>query len=281
MCALLIGDIGATGSDWYYHGLTDKITFSSIGFNPKSQGEDRLQKMLDDLVTKVSTTPVDLHYYGAGIGSEEDEQKILDAFREKVVVSSYTLYPDILGAARSVCQDDKGIVCLLGTGSSVCHYDGQSAESGNSLGYPLGDEGSGMDIGRRIVKSYYYQQMTSSVRDHFGEILPRDRLDFVSRLRDHIAPNQFLAELVPEVLSIKQEPFIQKLLSDSFDDFIKSHLSSVESEQIINVVGSIGFYFSTEFGQCLNRHGLVLGEVLRRPIQGLSGYHLAKRTENE
>ena len=59
---------------------------------------------------------------------------------------------DLLGAARALHGDHPGLVLVLGTGMSCGHYDGRSIRKAMpSLGWILGDEGSGADLGKRMV----------------------------------------------------------------------------------------------------------------------------------
>lgn len=61
----------------------------------------------------------------------------------------------MLAAARASCGMEEGVVCILGTGANACHYDGENiTERMISLGYALGDEGSGNYIGKLTLKAF-------------------------------------------------------------------------------------------------------------------------------
>ncbi|MBK8504097.1 MAG: hypothetical protein IPL46_18950 [Saprospiraceae bacterium] len=276
---ILIGDVGATGSDWIFFEGGRKKQFSLTGYNPVSQANERLSSLLQTLKTHVGNQSIDLYYYGAGVGIGQREDTLEDEFRKLLVINSIQFASDLLGAARALCTNTPGVVCILGTGSNACRYDGVKMLSGHSLGFPLGDEGSGMDIGRRLVRSFYYGLLPKDLFDHFSGYFPKDRLEFLKLFKSKAAPNQFLAGYTELVLPVKNQSFIQNLLEEAFTDFIKFHLHDVERTSKINAVGSIAYYFCGEFEKCLNKHDLKLGQILRKPIDALAAYHLLPNNE--
>ncbi|MCB0685889.1 MAG: hypothetical protein KDC53_05175 [Saprospiraceae bacterium] len=279
MKATLVGDVGATGSDWILLDGESQVSFSLPGFNPVSQAPERLDELLLGLAEKVGDRQVDIFYYGAGIGITDDTESMYDHFRQNLNVQHLEFASDLLGAARSLCRDQPGIICILGTGSNACYYDGTKLTNGHSLGYPLGDEGSGMDIGRRLVKAFYYNLLPQELKGHFSAILPAHRMDFLKNFKGQKAPNQYLAGLTRHLLGIENHHFIRNILEESFSDFIECHLHDVERNSKINAVGSIAFYFCGEFEKCLQKHQLTLGNVLQKPIDALAHFHHSPNTQ--
>lgn len=273
MTARLIGDVGATGSDWILVDAATVKSFTLGGYNPVSQSVERMDSLLNALRNEVGSTPVSIHYYGAGVGIGTHMEILEKRFEETLSVRTIEFASDLLGAARALCGTEAGVVCILGTGSNACYYDGRRLQSGHSLGYPIGDEGSGMDIGRRLIRAYYYELLPARLKHYFSTFLPQDRLDFLREFKDQTAPNQFLAQFTEYVFSVKDQLFIQEMLSEAFTDFINFHLHHIKRKSKINVVGSIAFYFCGEFEKCLSKHDLQLGKVLRKPIDALAAYH--------
>ena len=67
------------------------------------------------------------------------------------------VYSDLLGACHSVLGKNQGTVAILGTGSVVCHFNGNEiTEIQGGLGYLLGDEGSGYFFWEFVVCSIVY-----------------------------------------------------------------------------------------------------------------------------
>ena len=74
------------------------------------------------------------------------------------------VYPDTLAACHALFGRNAGVACILGTGSNACVYDGEKiTQSIVSLGFMLGDEGSGCHIGKRIVHDYFYGKRLSDL----------------------------------------------------------------------------------------------------------------------
>jgi len=279
MNAILIGDVGATGSDWILATESGKKKFTLGGYNPVSQEISRLDNLLEAVRKEVESVPVEVYYYGAGVGIASQMEEMTEGFRRVLNISHLELASDLLGAAKALCADQPGVVCILGTGSNACMYDGSELKSGHSLGYPLGDEGSGMDIGRKMVKAFYYGLLPADLQDHFGHILPTHRLDFLKEFRSKEAPNQYLASFVEYALEFDNQLYIRETALEAFTDFINFHLHSVERNSKINAVGSIAFYFCGEFEKCLQRHLLQLGNILQKPIDALATFHLSQKNK--
>ena len=66
------------------------------------------------------------------------------------ICADVMVYSDLLAAARSLLKNE-GIIGILGTGSNLAKYNGDSViPFSTSLGYILGDEGSGNALGKRF-----------------------------------------------------------------------------------------------------------------------------------
>ncbi|NND09542.1 MAG: hypothetical protein HKN87_24490 [Saprospiraceae bacterium] len=272
----LIGDVGSTSSDWAWLSTDGVTRFDSVGFNPVVQNNQQLNLLLDQIKTIVpQTIAFRLVYYGAGAGNADIKDHIRNAFRQNFQVADAEICSDLLAVARATCQAEPGIVCILGTGSNAGAYNGADiVYQTPTLGYPLGDEGSGMDIGRRMVKAFYYRHLPHDLYDLATHVFPVERYDFLQQLRESGQPNKFLAQYAQFAGKHKSHPFIQKLLAASFEDFIRIHLGSQEKYQKINFAGSIAYYFCSELGISLSKWQLELGEVVRKPIEGLVRFHL-------
>ena len=73
-----------------------------------------------------------------------------------------------MAAARAVCGHEKGIACILGTGSNSCYYDGRTIKKNSpGIGYVLGDEGSGAYLGKKVVQYYLYNTFDEDLRARF------------------------------------------------------------------------------------------------------------------
>jgi N-acetylglucosamine kinase-like BadF-type ATPase len=275
----IVGEVGSTGADWAV--LTEpSFTFlQTTGFNPVTQHGSQLEHMLAELKQKsgIVDEQLQISYYGAGVTDAMAIQKISDGFPKYFNVKSMYCASDLLGAAHALCQDIPGLVCILGTGSNACFFDGSDLvfRSG-SLGYPLGDEGSGWDIGKHLAKSFYYGELPKEIHLEFAHLVPKKRHDFLNELVNQSAPNQYLASFAKFAYVHQQNPFVDNLIRSRFQSFIKHHVSRYEKVTPVHFVGSIAHYFKNILESLLVDEGYTLGNVLQKPISALATYHHAK-----
>ena len=144
---ILIADSGSTKTDWcvVLNGTLIK-RIGTKGINPFFQSEEDIQRELTiSLLPQLPEGKLNaVYFYGAGCTAEKApvlRRAIADSLP---VIGNIKANSDMLGAARGLCGHEKGIVCILGTGSNSCFYDGEEIVSNVSpLGFILGDEGSG------------------------------------------------------------------------------------------------------------------------------------------
>jgi hypothetical protein len=63
------------------------------------------------------------------------------------------------------------------------------------------------------------------------------------------------------------------------EDFVENYIKQYDNakEVPIHFIGSIAFYLKEELDIVLKKHHLNLGNVLRRPIDGLIQYHILNK----
>ena len=168
------------------------------------------------------------------------------------------------------------MIGILGTGSNSCFFDGtRIAKQIPSLGFPLGDEGSGADIGKACVRAFYYDLMPSGIRDSFARVLPADRSVFLRQYLDHPAPNKFLAELVPVVIEHLQAPFIRGLLLECFRTFARLHLKPYRIEAPVHLSGGVAYACQELLRNVLLEEQFIPGSIVISPLPGLIKFHQA------
>ena len=152
----LIVDIGGTRGRWFVLDKKNQISFKSDGFNPFTSKIDVLSGILVSLKSSFDFDSIlNIHYYGAGISSENKKSEVRKVLKTFFTKSDVEINSDLLGSCRALCNDKSGVVGILGTGSNSCYYDGNKIKSKiKSLGYLLGDEGSGFDMGKKILIGY-------------------------------------------------------------------------------------------------------------------------------
>jgi N-acetylglucosamine kinase-like BadF-type ATPase len=280
---ILIGDIGSTSGDWVLvQNTTVKKRFSSIGFNPIVQQTDDFDHTLSQLSDNIPdfSSINNLFYYGSGIIPGKTDRALKTKLRESFPQAFISMHSDLLAAAQACCGDLPGIVCILGTGSNCCFYDGTViTQQSPSLGFYLGDEGSGAHIGKELVRDYYYQKMPAGLLDKFSDFLPRDRGAFLQHLQNETYPNRYLSKFAKFATMNKNHVYIRQLIAKVFDEFIDRHLSHFDSSEPIHFVGSIAYYLRELLEHSLISHNYNPGKFIAQPIESLTEI-IIKKIEN-
>jgi N-acetylglucosamine kinase-like BadF-type ATPase len=186
---------------------------------------------------------------------------------------------DLLAAARSTLGKEKGIACILGTGSNSCLYDGNEIiEHVPPLGFILGDEGSGAVIGRKLLGDFLKGVMPEQIAEKFRIRFPLDYAGFMEGVYKKEKPNQFLAHFVPFLYENILEEYCSNLVETSFEEFIKRNVYrySEFQQQPICFVGSVAFYFREQLKKVLDKNQLQIKTVLKEPLNGLLNFHTDK-----
>jgi glucosamine kinase len=275
---ILIADSGSTKTDWrLVNGSEQLQSFQTIGFNPYYISE---QQILDELsksaLTEIKQQVTQVFFYGAGCSSEAKSGEIKQTLGKFFNQAKVEVDHDLLAAARSVSSKKAGLVAILGTGSNTCFFDGTTiVKNVSSLGYILGDEGSGAHLGKTLVTAYLNNELSTELEQAFEKKYQLTLLDILDAVYKQPLPNRFLAQFAPFVLEYKQHPQIAAIINACFSQFFEKHICKYENYQTypLNMVGSIGFAFKNEIEQVATHYGVTLGLVIKQPIDGLVKFH--------
>lgn len=275
---ILIADSGASKTDWRMLDQNGSIEQAqSIGYNPYYQPIEQFDKEVREvLVPQIKHPVTKIFYYGTGCSSDKNRKMIRTALERYFTDAHIEVWHDLLAAARALCGEDQGIACILGTGANSCYYDGvRIVENVTSLGYVLGDEGSGAWMGKKIVADYLRKDLPEKLWDHFKKRFPMDRDEILSRVYSQEMPSRFLGSFSHFIFQHLKEPYCYKLVYDGFSEFMEKNVMRYEryNELKVHFVGSVAFYFSDILRQVANDKGITLKNILESPIAGLTLYH--------
>ena len=268
-----------------------KSHFVTKGFNPNYSPIQDLENLLVE--TRFIASPMEdndapisrrdkstslqtIYYYGTGCGSEKNCQTIKEVFQHRFPHADIHVTHDMMAACHGVLGHEKGIACILGTGSNSCLYDGDNiTERAVSLGYMVGDEGSGMHIGREVVRAYFYGFMPEELRQQFDATFHLELRDFVQQLYHVEQPSKYLASFAKFAGEHQNEPFIHNLVKGCFKAFVEASILRYEDCKTMKVsfVGSVAYHFKDILEECLAEYGLTLGEICQAPAEGLIRYY--------
>ena len=277
---ILLCDCGSTKAEWVLlDGAKVEKRFVTDGFNPNFTDNDSM----NDIVKQSLTNIVDYHdvsdvyFYGSGCASAANQVKVKLIFNKFYPLSKAEVYPDTLAACHALFGDKPGIACILGTGSNACVYDGSEiTDSVASLGFMIGDEGSGCHIGKRIVHDYFLGLMPNYLRAKFDAKYHLDREAFLKKVYQGEQPSRYLAEFAKFAGENIDNQYVAKAVSDCFEGFINNlnvGTRRATSQLIVSFVGSVAYYFSDILTKCLANHNIKCEKILKNPMDGLIEFY--------
>src|SRR5206468_3978964 len=128
---------------------------------------------------------------------------------------------DLLAAARALLGTEAGFAAILGTGTNSCLYDGHDITMNvDSLGYMLGDEGSGSYIGKRILRDYMRGSMPHEMAEAFDRTYGYSPEDIMEHIYKKPLANRFMAGFSKFVYDNNNvQPYARDVVKEAFTAF--------------------------------------------------------------
>ena len=274
----ILVDSGATKANWVaVSGGKTLHQLQTQGISPYFLTDEGIVDVLREVRRSIPEPVTELYFYSTGCKAEDQRRRMNQLlrlmFQEATQVQVET---DMLAAARAMSQREAGIVCILGTGSNACRYDGsQIVETAGGLGFILGDEGSGAGIGKELIRSFLNREMPENLREDLNNHYHLTRDNILQSVYQLPYPNRFLSTFAPFAFEHREEPSIRELLNRQFSLFFQRSVRLLEgSQQLpIHFVGSVAEYFKEEIARNAVPFGLQLANFQQDPMQGLIQYH--------
>ena len=273
---ILIAESGSTKCDWILldSSKKDPISIRTKGLNPAILNKKELKKIVSDTfeLTKYKDEITSIHFFGAGCNTPKNKNNVhlvLNSFFNKAtsIVEEDTM------AAVYATTVTPAVVCILGTGSNCCYFNGTSiVNKSPSLGFIVMDEGSGNYFGKELLKAYYYRQMPEELRLSFEKKYDLKEKKVIQKLYQSKTPNKYLADFAHFLFENEAHPFIKELINVGIDLFIKNHILQYAKELVtvpLHFVGSIAFHAKEYISNQLNKNGLNAASYTQRPIDNL------------
>ncbi len=273
---ILLADSGSTKTHWALveNGVLQKDVFTP-GINPFYQTQDEIEENINSLLLpQIKEFQVDkVFFYGAGCLPEKIgivKSAILRFFPVEVEVNN-----DLLATCRALSGKEKGIICILGTGSNSCLYDGEKIiQNVSPLGFILGDEGSGATLGRLLVADILKEQLPKYVKERFFARFDLSPSQIMERVYNHPFPNRFLATLSVFIKENIHEPQLQSIVEKSFAAFFQRNVSQYgHLDYPIHFSGSVAYYYQDILREVADDFNRQIGKIEMYPMPGLIEYH--------
>lgn len=275
--SVLLVESGSTKTDWKLvsaRGVEE--SFESDGINPVIQSVAEIVGAQQEVLASLGALrPGEVHFYGAGCGSEASRQKVSTALQTSLTGVTIQVESDLVAAGKALFGDGQGVACILGTGSNSCYFEaGKVVQNVPSLGYLLGDEGSGSQIGKRLLVDYLRKDMPAGIAADTAGFLGMEIGEIYDQLYSKPFPNRFLAALVA-FLAEKygdQDYFyglVYAELSRFFANCLNKYKHRVNDETKIGFVGSIAYHFRGILTDVSESYQYRIDKVVKKPIDEL------------
>ena len=280
---ILVADSGSSKTDWLLAvPKQEPLQFRTDGLNPYFRTEKEMVKILQDQGTELvkhASGITDIYFFGAGCSSPDRHEIVSNALTQLFPKAYISVDSDLLGSAYATCGHEKGLCCVLGTGSNISFFDGEEVHSGkHGLGYILGDEGSGSWFGKALITDYLYGNMPEDIHAQFCSQYPITKETVIQNVYQKPGGNFYLASFAKFIGKIRDSQYGQNLLANGFREFIDTNIKSYPQyhRYKCNFVGSIAYVFSDELIRLCESNEVKVGKIIRQPIHDLLQFILSR-----
>lgn len=274
----LIADSGSTKTEWCLLNGKKKTIVYSHGMSPYFINDVQMEAIIRlEVLPHLKKIPVEeIFYYGTGCSNPANIKMVKKALKNIFTEAKVKVETDVDGAAKALCGGEKGIACILGTGSSSCYYNGKRILKNNpGLGYILGDEGSGAYLGKKVIQYYLYNTFDEDLRSRFDAKFVTNTNEILNTVYKQPLANRYLASFAIFLTENRGHYMIENIIEDGFNDFFYHHVYKFREswKYPVHFTGGIAFGFKDVLTEMCASYKLQLGNVLRNPMEGLIKYH--------
>jgi N-acetylglucosamine kinase-like BadF-type ATPase len=278
MKSILIADSGSTKTEWCLLENNKKKKIVTQGLSPYFFNTKEIAEILQkELVPKLkAVVPDEIFFYGTGCSNPANATIVKNAIKTFYPNATIKVDHDLAGAAKALCGNEKGIACILGTGSNSCFYNGKKiVKNSPGLGFVLGDEGSGAYLGKKVIQYYLYNTFDEDLMERFNSKYQTNSSEILEAVYKKPLPNRYLAGFAIFLAENRGHFMIENIIEDGLNDFFFQHLCKYAEvwKSPVNFVGSIAHGFKDVLQELCNSYEFELGTVLKNPMQGLAKYH--------
>lgn len=274
----IIADSGATKCQWTIVQQNKKKTITTIGISPYFLSTVEIVSILSKAFDKkIDCAAIeDIYFYGTGLSNQDNVVIIKKALKQVFKKANLDIQTDLMAIARAACMDQKGVVCILGTGSNAGFYNGKKiTKNSPGLGYVLGDEGSGAYLGKKVLQYFLYQTFDEDLMNAFEQKYHLDRATILNQVYKVPLANRYIAQFTEFLVENRGHYMIENIIEDGLNDFFFTHLNKLNESWLypIHFVGSVAYGFKDILKQLAQTYEFELGKIMKTPSEGLLAYH--------
>jgi glucosamine kinase len=280
---ILVADSGSTKTDWLLKQPGQApLEFRTHGLNPYFLTEKEIVKILQDQapeLTAFGAEVKEIYFFGAGCSSPDRHEIVSNALSALFSKAYISVDSDLLGSAYATCGHEKGLCCVLGTGSNISFFDGEEIHLGkHGLGFILGDEGSGTWFGKALITDYLYGLMPEEIHNLFKNTYALTKEEVIQNVYQKPSPNSYLASFARFFNVIRKTEYGKALVNKGLQEFIDTNIKSYPEYHTFksHFVGSIAFVFEDELKALAATQDIHIGKIIKQPINDLLAFILSR-----
>ena len=278
---IAIVDGGSTKCDWVILENSGKIHLktTTLGFNPNIINPDFILQEIDknEALFFIKNHLEKVFFYGSGCGTPDNAQKVRNELGKTFPQAEITIKEDLTAAAYAAYNGKPAIVCILGTGSNSCFFDGEKIRVDlPSLGFLIGDEGSGSALGKHLLRRFFMKKLSQDLEQDFRDTYHLTIEEAIRSMYHNPRANAYLGEYNKFIAERKKHPYFQNMVFDELKNFLDYQvLPYPEAGEVeINFIGYIAYIYEDILRAAAAELNLTIGKVVQKPIDSLVDFHL-------
>ncbi|MBR4786264.1 MAG: hypothetical protein IK013_00055 [Bacteroidales bacterium] len=250
--------------------------FTGAGINPNYTEQSDILRVFAQFVKQYpESAHTDLvRYYGAGCASPANQQRMTELIAAFFPLAEVCVFSDLMAVCHALGGGKPCVAGILGTGAASCLYDGKEiVKIAPSLGWMLGDEGSGTNLGKRLLTAYLNGSLPTALADQLQTEHGLTRQGVIDRIYRQPAPNAFMASFAPFVCQHLDHAEIYELALQAFEDFFASQKVHYPEAETLDwqLSGSVAYHFQEVVREAAARQSCRIGEIVDAPLPRLVG----------
>ena len=270
----LLVDAGATKSAFVLLGGDEPFRCQCAGINANYTPEADILRILAEAVSQFpkQTAIGVIDYYGAGCATPQNALRMEGYLRLYFPTADIRVWSDLMAACHALAGGREAIVCILGTGAASCFYNGREmVRRAPSLGWMLGDEGSGTHLGKSLLTAYLSDALPHPIRKTLEEQYRLSREYILHRLYQEPQPNLFMSQFAPFLRENLTEPAVRQIVATAFNTFFSKQKSYYPDSEGLpwHFTGSVAAHFEEVLRESAETSGCQIGEITGDPMTRL------------
>lgn len=277
---IAIVDGGSTKCDWVLleNSGAEHLKTETLGFNPNIIDAHLIPEELEKntVLSSIKNNVEKIFFYGSGCGIPENQAIVAHQMQRVFTNAEILVREDLVAAAYAAYQGTPAIVCIIGTGSNACYFDGTEIRRDlPSLGHLLGDEGSGCAISKQLLRNYFMKKLPKDLEQQFEETYHLTVGELLQKMYHNPHVNAYLASFNHFIAERAQHPYFHHLIYREMKNFFEYQVlpykESLSSE--VNFIGSIAYLYQDILKSAAADYRLNIGTFVQKPIEKLVEYH--------